>query len=137
MTVTEVRKEVESARSAAVAAGHDEIVARLDRVLADLGGELLFTIAETATRLGIRSTTTVKAMVHAGQITVHRIGSESMIPLSEVERLERDEGIQRLIAADRIHDESGMLGAPDGMAQEEMDVLSQTRPGSVPWQRRY
>lgn len=136
MTLTEVRREIEAARAAAVAAGNSDVAARLDQVLAALDGELLLTTTEAAQRLGIRSVNTVKAMVHAGQIQARKVGTHYRIPLAEIERLRADPTIRRLVAADRIHDETEMLGAIEGMTQEEMDILSEMRPGTLPWKRQ-
>ena len=102
---------------------------------ASLDGDLLLTTAEAAERLGIRSVEIVKEMVYAGQIPALKVGGHYRIPLAEIERVRVLPAIQDLLAADRIHEETAMLGATQGMSQAEMDILSEARPGTRPWQR--
>jgi excisionase family DNA binding protein len=136
MGLTEVRREIEEARDAAAAAGLDDVRARLDHVLDELAGDVLLTTTETARMLGIGSVNTIKAMVHAGQIRARKVGTHYRIPLTEVARLRNDPTIRGLAATDHLHDAASALGIDDVLTQEEMDILAENRPGTLPWKRR-
>jgi hypothetical protein len=56
-----------------------------------------------------------------------------MIPLSELERIQDSTRVRGIRASDRIHAEAEILGAPDGLTQEELDALEEDRPGYLPW----
>jgi hypothetical protein len=58
-----------------------------------------------------------------------------MIPLAEIERVQNDERIRAIRAADKLHDASSGFGVPEGLTDEEMRRLSAARPGRLPWQR--
>jgi excisionase family DNA binding protein len=115
----------------------DEIVRELDEALAEIdSGETLLTTTEAAAKLGIRSVNTIKAMVHAGRIQARKVGTHYRIPLAEVERLQNDAAIQRLQATSRVHAQlDAELGPGMALSDEEMRILSASRPGTLPWKR--
>jgi excisionase family DNA binding protein len=136
-TLAVVRERVLRARAQAAARHEDEIVRELDEALAELDdGETLLTTAEAATKLGIRSVNTIKAMIHAGRIEARMVGTHYRIPLAEVERLRGDDVIRGLQASSRLHDQlDAELGAAPALTDDEMRILGQSRPGTLPWQR--
>jgi excisionase family DNA binding protein len=125
------------ARAQAEARHEDQIVRELDGVLAEIdSGETLLTTTEAATKLGIRSVNTIKAMVHAGQIQARKVGTHYRIPLAEIERLQNDPAIRGLQATSRIHAQlDAEFGPGMALSDEEMCILSDSRPGTLPWKR--
>jgi excisionase family DNA binding protein len=93
------------------------------------------TTAEAARALGIRSVNTVKAWVSTGYLAGKKAGGRTLIPRSEIERLEADAPVQAMRAMDRLHDEIGDLGSDEGLTAEELLALESTRPGMLPWKR--
>jgi excisionase family DNA binding protein len=93
------------------------------------------TTAEVARALGLRSVNTVKAWVSSGYLAGKMIGGRTLIPRSEVERLEADAPLQTMRTIDRLHDESSDLGSDEGLTAEEFQVLEAARPGTLPWKR--
>jgi len=134
-TLEAIRERVLRARTQAASRHEDEIVRELDEALAGLdGGETLLTTAEAAALLGIRSVSTVKALVHAGRIDARRVGAHSRIPLAEVARLQQDEMVRGLRATGAIHARlDAELGAPIPLDEDELRVLADARPGRLPW----
>jgi excisionase family DNA binding protein len=136
-TLAVVRERVLRARAQAVAHHEDEIVRELDEALAELdGGETLLTTSEAAAKLGIRSVNTIKAMVHAGRIHARMVGTHYRIPLTEIERLRGDPTIRGLQASSRVHEQlDAEFGPASVLTDDELQILEDSRPGTLPWQR--
>ncbi len=121
-----------------VARGGDmaETVRQLDEVLTHIEPDRLLTSTEAAHLLGIRSPNTVLMWCRTGYLHGVKRGGRTLIPLSEVERIKKDGDKVRLDQAlDRLHDEAEDFGSPRGMTEEEMEILHQSRPGILPWER--
>lgn len=102
----------------------------------DNDGETLLTTDEAATKLGIRSVNTIKAMVHASRIQAYMVGTEYRIPLAGIERLRDDAVIQGLQASSRLHEQlDAEFGPAPVLTDDELHILEDSRPGTVPWQR--
>ncbi|GAC1526485.1 MAG: hypothetical protein NVS2B16_34740 [Chloroflexota bacterium] len=126
----------------------DQLIAALDkgeiekaRQLAmqlreDLARDSLLTTSQAAKELGVRSRNTLKALVRAEGIRTIANGNRMMIPRSEVERLRTSRTTAGIVASDRLHDVSAMLGSDDGMSQDDLNALEAARPGRLPWEGR-
>lgn len=93
------------------------------------------TTREAADFPGIRSINTLKARLHTEQVPTVKVGTHTRIARRELERLldsRRTRAIQR---ADRAWDQVDGAFGEDGLTQEEMETLAQSRPGTLPWQR--
>jgi excisionase family DNA binding protein len=112
-----------------------EAVERIKTALREADQDEYLTTAEAARALGIRSVNTVKAWISTGYLTGKKTGGRTLIPRSEIERLETDARVQAMRAMDRLHDASGDLGNDEGLTAEELRVLEETRPGMLPWKR--
>ncbi len=136
-TLEAIRERVLRARTQAVMRHEDEIVRELDAALAEIdSSETLLTTTEAAAKLGIRSVNTIKAMVHAGRIQARKVGTHYRIPLAEIERLQSDSAIRRLQASSPVHAYlDAELGSDMTLSDEEMRILSDSRPGTLPWKR--
>jgi len=130
-----LREEAVKARKRAEKYGDKDLLAVLDALLDLLGEGTLLTTTEAAQLLGIRSVNTVKALIRAGRIKAQKVGSHYRVSLNEVERLTRDATIRSLHASSRLEAELGKLGLDREMSDEEMQALSASRPGTLPWKR--
>jgi len=108
--------------------------ARLKHALAESTPHDLLTTTQAAAALGVRSVNTVKYWCKSGYIHGVKRNERILIPLSEIERIKDDDRVRMIRAADRLHDETEGFG-PEGLTQEDMDSLSASRPGTLPWQR--
>jgi len=70
-----------------------------------------------------------------GYIGGVRRGGRTMIPTSEVERIQDGEQVRMIRALDEMHDRTEGLGSDDGLNEEEMELLHETRPGVLPWEQ--
>ena len=95
----------------------------------------LLTTAEAAAALGVRSVNTIKLWVKTGYITGVKRGDRTMIPASEIERLEQDDRVRAMRVVDRLHEESNTLGTETGLTPEQLQDLIASRPGTPPWKR--
>ena len=135
MTIGEVRRELEAIQASAKAGDLDQVVQHVDSALHALDGSRLLTTTEAAELLGIRSVNTLKLLVLRLGVPYARHGNRMMLPLSEIERLHESAEVRGIRASDRAHDAVAVLGG-DGLSQDELDALSQSRPGTVPWQQQ-
>jgi len=95
--------------------------------------EQTVTTTEAASFLGIRSINTLKALLKTEGIPVTRNGNRLMVPLGELLKLKDSRKVRRIRASDAAHAASFDDEGP--MSQAEMDILHDTRPGTLPWER--
>jgi len=62
-------------------------------------------------------------------------GNRMMILMSEIDRGQESEPIRMLRALDKALDEIEDFGSPDGLTEEEMEILHASRPGTPPSER--
>ena len=91
------------------------------------------TTAEAARALGIRSVNTIKFWVKTGYLQGKRMGGRILIPRTEIDRLEEDERVRVMRVVGQAHEQSASLGRDSGMTLEELRLLDEGRPGTLPW----
>lgn len=112
-----------------------EAADRIKAALREADQEEFLTTTEAARALGIRSVNTIKLWVKTGYLRGRKMGGRTLIPRSEIERLENDERVRAMRMIGRLHEESSTLGRDEGMTPEELQNLSNGRPGTLPWKR--
>jgi excisionase family DNA binding protein len=112
-----------------------EAVGRIRAALCEADQEEYLTTAEAARALGIRSVNTIKFWVKTGYLRGKRIGGRILIPRTEIDRLEEDERVRMMRVIGHVHEESASLGRDSGMTSEELHLLDEGRPGTLPWKR--
>ena len=95
----------------------------------------LLTTSEAAAALGVKSVNTVKYWCKSGYIQGIKRNGRTLVPLSEIERIREDDRVRIIRAADQLDDETEDLGGSDGLSDEELQSLSASRPGTLPWRR--
>ena len=136
MSMTErLRKDLQTVIEQAEAGNTAEVVRTAQKALRELDGARLLTTTEAAEALGVRSINTVKLWCRTGFLSSVQRGNRMMIPLAEIERVQNDERVRAIRAADRLHDASKDFGVPEGLTDDEMQRLSAARPGRLPWQK--
>jgi Helix-turn-helix domain len=136
MSMTErLRKDLQTVIEQAEAGNTAEVVRTAQKALRELDGAWLLTTTEAAEALGVRSINTVKLWCRTGLLSSVQRGNRMMIPLAEIERVQNDERVRAIRAADKLHDASKDFGVPEGLTDEEMQRLSAARPGRLPWQK--
>ena len=133
------REEIEQTLALLESAATDDANVRaaadtLKRALREAEARGLLTTAEAAEALGIRSINTVKRWVKIGYIHGVKRNERTMIPVSEVERIQNDDRVRAQRALSKLHEEIADFGGPDGLTQDEMDGLRAGRPGRLPWE---
>ena len=135
MSITELRQTLTHALASAEEGNVSETVRALKVALRDVDGERLLTTTEAAQLLGVRSINTIKSWCRTGYIKGVAHGNRTLIPLSEIERIQNSDRVRGIRIAEELHAESAELGGDEEMSQEELDALDAGRPGTLPWQR--
>ena len=133
MSAASMRKGLEDILEYAQAGNMEEIIHTARDALHTLDGGRLLTTREAASHLGIRSINTLKAIVIRNGIPYQRVGNRMMLSLAELEHLKHDPLMRGLKAAEALHDTSKIPGTDEGLTDEEMRNLEDTRPGRLPW----
>jgi hypothetical protein len=76
---------------------------------------------------------TIKHWVRTGYLHGVQRNERLLIPLEEVERIQHDDQVRSLRTAAHVKDQVADLGLERLLTQEELDALSGTRPGHLPW----
>jgi excisionase family DNA binding protein len=105
------------------------------RLQEELAPDHLFTTREAADFLGIRSVNTLKALLRTANIPTVKVGTHTRVARRELDRLRQDRRTRALQEADARWDEIDAAFGTEGLTQAEMDGLSESRPGTLPWQR--
>jgi len=95
--------------------------------------EQTVTTTEAAHFLGIRSINTLKALLKVEGIETTKNGSRIMVPLKDLLSLKHNRRVQRIRASDAAH--AASFDDDEPMSETEMDILHDTRPGTLPWRR--
>lgn len=135
MTIGDLRGELSQARRAAENGDLAQTVRQLDKVLEHIKPDHLLTSTEAAHMLGVRSPNTILGWCRTGYIRGVRRGGRTMIPVSEVERIQEGDQVRMMRALDELHNQTADLGSDDGLNEEELELLHQSRPGILPWER--
>jgi len=104
----------------------------LKRALSEERTRDLLTTAEAAEALGIRSINTIKRWVKIGYLQGVQRNERTMIPFSEIERIQHDDRVGALRAVGRLQAEIADFSA-EGLSDDELIGLTETRPGKSPW----
>ncbi len=134
MSIAELRTELEKLRGQVESGNTDAAIRTIDEAIKELNGDQLLTTTEAASLLHIRSVNTLKLLCRRGDIQYVMRGNRMMIPMSEIDRVQESEPIRMLRALDKAHDEIEDFGSPDGLTDEEMEILHASRPGRLPWE---
>ncbi len=135
MSITELRQTLTQALTSAEEGNVSETVRALKAALQDVDSERLLTTTEAARLLGVRSINTIKSWCRTGYIKGVTHGSRTLIPMSDIERIQNSDRVRGIRMAEKLHAESADLGGDGEMSQEELDALDVGRPGTLPWQR--
>jgi|SRR5689334_24168510 len=133
MSITELRKVIEEIRMHAQDGNVDEVIRAADHALHALDGDQLLTTTQAAELLGIRSVNTLKLLVRSSGIGYEMRGNRMMIPLAELQRIQNSPEVRGIHASDRLHDASAELGTDEGLSGEQLEDLTLSRPGWLPW----
>src|SRR5579884_1245953 len=131
--IDESVKRLHQARELMSAGKSAEAMGLLDELEEIWQPEQTVTTTEAASFLGIRSINTLKALLKTEGIPVTRNGNRIMVPLSELLKLKDSQKVRGIRASDAVHVASFDDDVP--MSQAEMDILHDTRPGTLPWER--
>lgn len=135
MSITELREDLQALRAYVEAGDRARAIQTIDQALKEIDGDRLLTTTEAAELLGVRSVTTVKLWRRNGFIKSEVRGNRTMIPLSEVERVRDEARVRNIRAMGKLHEASAAFGVSEGLSDEELQSLSASRPGRLPWQR--
>jgi hypothetical protein len=127
-------QRLQRAQELVTAGRRDEALEVLDELTRLWQPDQTVTTREAADFLGIRSINTLKALLKAKGIRTVMNGNRIMVPMDALLALKKSREVARLRASDTAHDTGFDDDRP--MSQAEMDALHDTRPGTLPWQRK-
>ena len=107
----------------------------LEQVRQELRPDRPLTTREAADFLGIRSVNTLKALLLAEKVPTVKAGTHTRVARQELERLRESRRLAAIHAADQKWDQVDAAFGSDGLTQEQTDMLSEARPGALPWKR--
>lgn len=131
--IDESVETLQRARELLTAGRNEEAMALLEALEELWRSEQTVTTTEAARLLGIRSINTLKALLKVEGIETVANGNRIMIPIDEVLRLKNSRRTQGIRASDEAHDAS--FDDDTSMTEADMDILHDSRPGRLPWQR--
>ncbi len=132
MSIGDLREELVGARQQIEEGRPEKALERIDRALEELNTPLL-TTTQAKVWLGLGPVNTLKLLVRKTGVQVEMHGNRMMIPRSALENLQDSPLLRSIHAADRLHERSAELGAPDGLSGRQLRDLETARPGSLPW----
>jgi hypothetical protein len=133
VSITEQRQDLNEVLELLERGHGAEARALVQRLVQALDADQLVTTTQAAKLLRVRSVNTVKLLLkQEGATTVSR-GNRTMVPLSEIERIQDSERLRAIRRSDQIHDGTEVLGAAKGLSGSQMADLSKSRPGTLPW----
>lgn len=95
------------------------------------GAQQLLTPAEAADALGVESAAVVSYWLKTDYLHGVKRDGRTMVPVAEVERIMDEDRVRNLRAANKLEELTSELGWD--MTDEEMQELSASRPGTLPW----
>lgn len=134
--LAELRQELERIRVAIAAGATGEALLQIDATLLEIAPARLLTIAEAAEVLHIRTAWIVAILLREEGAALIERGDETLVPLAEVERLYANERVALIRASDRVHDMLEDFGPKEGLTEEQLEDLHNSRPGTLPWERQ-
>lgn len=134
MSLATLREKLIEARTAAAAGDTSSTVQSLDQALQEIAPDHLLTTTEAAELLGVRSVNTVKLWCRSGYLCGVKRGGRTMIPVSEVERIRDSDYVRTARILDELDEDIGDFGVEEGLTDEQLQDLSASRPGRLPWQ---
>lgn len=137
MSLTDLRKDLETIRASAQNGDLSQIVQTVDHALRALDGSCLLTTSEAAELLGIRSVNTLKLLVRQSDVPYAMHGNRMMLPVSALEQLQQSAAVRGIRASDEAHDAIDARGTEQGtlgLTDQQLRHLAATRPGRLPWQ---
>jgi hypothetical protein len=135
MTLMELRQNLEEVLGYVKDGATAEAVRKIEETLQDLDETCLVTIAEASKLLSIRSPLIVELVLRREGVPILQRGEAKLIPLAEIDRVRDSERVRMIQASDRVHDSIEDFGSPNGLSEDELEMLQQSRPGTLPWER--
>jgi len=134
MGITTLRDNLRQARAQAEAGDTSAVIRTLDEALREIEPEQLVVAEEAANLLGIQSSRVVRYWCQGGFLRCVRHGGLLAIPMSEIERVQGSEEVRAMQIADAYHKASREFSTDEGLSEVELRMLSESRPGKLPWQ---
>ena len=134
MKLDEARHGLRRARERVLAGDVETAVEQIDQVLEEIAPQRLLTTAEAAALLGVRFETIISIWCRTGFLDCVTDASDPLIPTTEVERVMDSPQVRSIRRSDQLHDASAELGSEEGLDDEELRDLAESRPGRLPWQ---
>src|SRR5258708_6005961 len=106
MSLQEWRCDLEKAKASLTEGNLAASLVVIERVLAAMDERTLVTTTEAAELLGVRSPNTIKGWTRTGYLRGVRRGGRTLIPLTEVERIQGSDQVRRIQMDDALHEAS-------------------------------